>query len=337
MIPPKGTLGGSQIAAVLGLDPWKGPLEVYAEVVGEPRATLPSKEQARGHRLEPVLLEWWREETGATLEDPPDLFRADTPTGWSLRHPAKPYLRATLDALGRRNGVRVLADAKTTNAMSARGWGEPGTDDVPMHVALQLHVYGAVTRALGWDMAPAAEVPTCLAGDFELYVVPYDPALGEMVVAAAERFNVDHVLPRRPPPASEPYSDLRAVNALYRRHDGEAKHYSSLGTEEQREVVRWVEANRARKTAERAEAEAEAAVKLVLGAAPQLLGLPEELGLRRIDWKANKTGRAIDWEAVAGDTASRANLPASDWHAIIERHTTTKEGARPLRAWEQKP
>lgn len=337
MIPTRGTIGGSQIAAILGLSPYSGPLEVYAQVVGDAQPAAQTEDQARGHWIEGPLLQWWAEAHGAALQAPPAELRAATPTGWGLRHPTKPYLRATLDALGRRDGLLVVPDAKSVNRHGAQAWGEPETDDVPFSVVLQLHVYGAVTRALGWDMAPAAELPTLLMSDRVRYVVPYDPILGEMVVAAAERFYTDHVLPRRPPPPSEPYSDLRAVDALYRRHEGAAKRWDELQTEEQRAVVAWLEANEARKAAEHAEVEAEAAVKLILGTAPQLVSLPDELGVNRIDWKANKPSQEIDWEGVAKDLYVEGNVSLGRYKEFVAGRTTKKEGARPLRAWKRKP
>ena len=54
----------------------------------------------------------------------------------------------------------------------------------------------------------------------------------------------------------------------------------------------------------------------------------------RISWKPSKERTTIDWVAVAADYAVRAKalgLSAEELAAVVDDHTTTKEGARPFR------
>jgi hypothetical protein len=237
-----------------------------------------------------------------------------------------------------RNGANVLPDAKTAGLQAAGEWGEDGTDDVPLHVILQLSLYGRVTRLLGWEMAPAAEVPALIGGDFRLYVVPYDDELGQATEAAAERFWVDHVEPRRPPPPSEPSSDSRGLNTLYRQHRSDALDYATL-PESAREIVRiWAKAVAARKDAVKAEQAAEVHLKALMGETAGVDGLPEELG-RRIDWRKNTDGTSTDWKEVAEEMAHKAHegpVSPAEYKAIVARHTRTTQGARPLVLRERK-
>jgi putative phage-type endonuclease len=78
----------SDAGAILGVDPRRGPLAVYAEKVGglEVEDSAPMK---WGRRLEDAIAEGYAEETGRPVEAPP-LFEI-------TRHPSIPWLGATLD------------------------------------------------------------------------------------------------------------------------------------------------------------------------------------------------------------------------------------------------
>jgi len=117
------TIGGSEIAAVVGLNPWLTPLALWRRKVGldEPQADNPS--MAEGRAMEPVIAEEYREMTGATfLEIPP------------FSDPARPWRRASLDRLAQMPSGEVrVVEIK----WSARGFG----DEVPAPYYLQVQWY----------------------------------------------------------------------------------------------------------------------------------------------------------------------------------------------------
>lgn len=314
-------VGGSDIAPILGLSPYRTPLQVYARIVAGAQEES-SAWLRRGRYLEEAVLRLYEAETGAQLL-----------TGPKLRHPRMEYTRASLDSLAKRAGRRVV-EAKTAGLSEVRHWGEAGTDGVPMHYVPQTTWYAGVGLARGVVDTGDVDVAALVAGDLRVYHLPWDAELFAMLEAGVERFWVDHVEPRRPPPVAEPLNDLDAVGSLYPRHDGDARTWASLATPERLAVEEWMRAREEERAAKGRRAAWEVRVKLALGTAPQLVGLPEDLGATRIDWKANKDSARTDWAAVADELGN--DVSAARYLEVKQKHTTTTPGARPLVARGEK-
>jgi len=315
-------LGGSDIAAILGLSPWATPLSVYARVVsaleGRYRPEPLTPAQRRGILLESAVLRMYEEETGFVIHE-----------GCQMIAP-KPFLRASVDAIASNSGNAHVVEVKTAGRSEAAKWGEPGTDVIPQQYVFQCTWYGGM--ALACDGADSAHVAVAclLAGDLAIYHVPYDAGLYEMLLGAAERFWVDHVVSRKPPPFSEPHADLGAISTLYPKHEGEARHWDSLPTEEQRAVAEWLRARKRRQEAEALEKAREAEIRMLLATTPEISGIPGELGGRRVTWKQSKSSKVTDWKRVAERLCAEMHVSPSQYDIIVQNNTTTKEGARPL-------
>ena len=65
----KSGLGGSDIAAVLGLSKWASPMDVWYQKRGLVDPLEESNAMRRGRLLEPAIAEWYAEETGLQVED----------------------------------------------------------------------------------------------------------------------------------------------------------------------------------------------------------------------------------------------------------------------------
>ena len=63
----QGKIGGSTVAALLGLDRYKTPLQVYYDLTGQSGASEENKYTIAGHRLEKVVVEYFAETTGAMI------------------------------------------------------------------------------------------------------------------------------------------------------------------------------------------------------------------------------------------------------------------------------
>jgi putative phage-type endonuclease len=311
-------VGGSDIAPILGLSPYRTPLQVYARIVaGEQQAD--SAPLRRGRFLEEAVLRLYEAETGARV----------TERNIRLTHPRMAFTRASLDGCSLRDGLDRVVEAKTAGLSEVRHWGEAGTDGVPMGYVYQCCWYAGVGLALGVVDTGEVDVAALVAGDLRVYRLPWDAELFAMLEAAVERFWVDHVEPRRPPPVSEPLKDLDAVGAIYPRHDGNARTWANLTTPERLAVEEWLRARDEERAAKERRAAWEVKVKMALGTAPQLVGLPEALGATRIDWKANKDGTRTDWEGCAKALLA-AHVSPMEYKAVLEKHTTLTLGARPL-------
>ena len=84
----RGGLGASDAAAVLGLDPWRGPIEVWLDKTGQLPATS-SEAMELGHALEPVIADRFTDRTS--------LHVYQRQTGWT--HSLYPWMRATVDGV----------------------------------------------------------------------------------------------------------------------------------------------------------------------------------------------------------------------------------------------
>lgn len=327
-------LGGSDLAAVLGLSQWGTPLTVYSRVVsaleGRYRPGKADAYQSRGNIMERAVLEVYAERTGARLLPGP-----------KLTHPDMPFVRASLDSLAERDG-RIVVDAKTIAASERHHFGQEGTDQVRQDILFQQVLYIGIGQKTGHVTRPMADVPVLgLNGaDPVVFTIGFDPELFSMLEAAMERFWKDHVLPRRPPPVTDPLRDADAAGALYPRHSGEAHDWNELATPEQVAVREWLLAKHEREEAERHEKVWEARVKLILATTPSLKGLPPDTGARRIDWKQNKPSTVTDWRAVAeslGVLARHGTTVSAERYAqLVAENTSTKDGARPLKAYALK-
>lgn len=123
------TVGSSDVPAILGLSPWRQPVEVWAQLVGLlPRyASDETAEQRRGHIIEPALVQHYERTRGVKLLpgppiSQPPIVHAD---GWRSCRPDA----STEDR-------RLVVEAKTTRRWD--GWGPEGSDGVPVHYAAQV-------------------------------------------------------------------------------------------------------------------------------------------------------------------------------------------------------
>lgn len=183
------TIGGSRAAAVLGQVPeqWTpgSPLEAYLELIGE-LPEKPDNEAMRwGRILEEPVADRYAEVTGRKV-------RRETN---ELAHKDYPFLTAHLDRKVLNCDPPRILEVKTGSVYAKDGWGEPGTDMVPIPYFIQGVHYLALTRAQFCDFA------VLLGGqDFRIYTIERDPELIDLHVGRLVKFWRDHVVPRIPPP-----------------------------------------------------------------------------------------------------------------------------------------
>jgi putative phage-type endonuclease len=116
-------LGGSDAAAVLGVDPYRTPLALYREKRGEVAEPDLSENEAvqSGILLEPFIKQRYEARTGRKVHS---VHRM-------LRHPKHPFMLGNLD--GRIVGEPGLLECKTAGFWAAKkseDWGET-TDEIP--------------------------------------------------------------------------------------------------------------------------------------------------------------------------------------------------------------
>lgn len=270
-------IGASEIAAVAGLHPTRRPIDVWLEKVGEAEPFEGNEFTEWGHRIERVVAEAWQDRH-------PDRSIFTPPT---LRHPEHAYALASPDRvvvpLGRRAREvwESLLEIKNVSVYRAGDFGEGG-DEIPEHMLLQVQWQLEVT---GLDAATL--VPLIGGHDYREYPIARDRELGAMLLEVAGRFWVDHVEARVAPAVDG--SDSYAAY-LKRRFPRDAGPVLDPTPEAEQIVARLRAAKAAKKAAETAEAEAENALKAMLGDAAGVAGL--------CTWKTNASG-GTDWKALA--------------------------------------
>jgi len=161
-------LGASEVATILGANPYSSPWEVWAVKKGLIEPFGGNEVTKLGQRIEPVLLDYAEDDLGELDRDVP------------VPHPSVP-LRATLDGQVKASGDVV--EAKTAGLLSGRAddWGEDGLvlypDQIPKTYYLQVQTQLACTgekRAHLYAMLPRRGVT--------VYEVKADPKLQGAIV-----------------------------------------------------------------------------------------------------------------------------------------------------------
>jgi predicted phage-related endonuclease len=146
-------------------------LELYLEKRGEIARAEPAANDEViwwGRALEPIVRQRYAETTGRIVVLPAD----------TLRSPKHPFMLAHVDGLiqGEPRGY----EGKT--AFHSIGWGEEGTDEIPREYLLQVHHYLTVTDFEVWDVA------VLIGRHFQIYEVPRDREMSEMLIAGETEF-----------------------------------------------------------------------------------------------------------------------------------------------------
>lgn len=205
MSVPKRRIGGSDIAKLLGLSPYGGPLEVYRRIVEEHDEPW-NPRMERGAAMEPALRAHGQRMFGFELEDRESDIHA---------HPELDFAWAQIDDLARWDGQPVVVDYKSTSEF-AKGWGADGTDDVPEHYRCQMawellcsdRELGLLVTGFGRDV----EGPEIFQlNTIVTYQIQRDPVFESLCVQTAKDFWLTHVLPRIPP-ASTPIKKKRRAS-----------------------------------------------------------------------------------------------------------------------------
>ena len=254
-------IGGSEAAAIVGVDPWSTPFEVFHDKKGN----VPAKEQTRfmewGHRLEDSVRRWFADETGL------EVVKRDV----MYAHPKHPWMLANLDA---EVGDDAILECKNTDARNADDW----EDGPPLHYTLQTNHYLAVSGRR------RAYVAVLIGGnDPRYFTLERDDELIDMLIAREERFWFDHVVADVEPDVTGRIGDTDVLRGLY---PGETGSEMILPPDVVRLLLDRAAAKKAIKAAEAVVDDCENRVKQILGDHEIGLGVD---GSTLCTWKSNLT------------------------------------------------
>lgn len=168
-------IGGSEIAAIVGLNQYKTPMQVWESKVNPVQDEETSQPAYWGTVLEDVVAKEYALRTGNKVQR---LTK-------QMRHPDFGFAIANIDRAvinpeisgnvrfkdGKLTTDRIL-ECKTANGFSVKQWGEVGSDQVPDSYLIQCQWYMGVTGASICDLA------VLIGGqDFRIYTINRDDEL----------------------------------------------------------------------------------------------------------------------------------------------------------------
>jgi putative phage-type endonuclease len=279
-------LGGTDIGAILGLSPYKTPLQLWSELIsGEQPADRDLIHLRFGQHAESFIASEYERETDLfTAIHSPTLFHKKH--GFMFGHVDR-FVLDTPDTPAVVDGTitaNKLLECKTSSAFNKNDWGEPGTDHVPPLYLVQCAWYMAITECQSADLA-------VLIGnsDFRIYTIERDLELEGLILSHAQHFWHEHVLGKKPP---EPIS-VQDASILFPK---EAPNSSVLANEE---ILQSIAAYR--KACTQSQTLSEECEKLKLEIL-NYMGHAEKLTLGSktlATWKCAKSSTRIDTKALA--------------------------------------
>ena len=180
-------IGASEAAAVLGLSPFKTAYQVWEDKTGLSTGLQEeTPAMAYGKLMEGTIRQWYSNKTGQVVTVPE----------MGLAHPKYPFVLASPDGL-----VDAKRGLEIKTSRSSQGWGEPGTDEIPIYYTIQVQQQMLVFAF------EVVDVVVSIGGSMpEIYEVPADSEIQEMIIEELAAFW--KLVQDRIPPEPVSYADM---------------------------------------------------------------------------------------------------------------------------------
>lgn len=193
-------IGGSDAGAILGVNRWKTPFQVYLDKT-EPISEVKESSEAAywGNQLEDIVAKEFSKRTGKKVRRKNAI----------LQHKEYPFMVANLDR--EVVGEKAFLECKTVNAFGAKEW---EGNEIPASYLVQVMHYMAVT---GYEKCYIA----CLIGGqkFVWKEIERDEELINMIIEAEKDFWENHVEKRIPPALDGSSAAEKYLNEKYKQSD----------------------------------------------------------------------------------------------------------------------
>jgi putative phage-type endonuclease len=302
-------IGGSEVAAVLGLSPWQSPADVWARKKGLIPEQPENFAMKMGKKLEGPVAELYAEQENVELVKVKGSI-------WNEVH----HVFGTPDRLvkGKSRGVEI----KTANPATMHQWGEDGSGDIPLYYATQTALYMSLTGYPEWDVAVLFGTE-----QFRVYRLQRDLELENMILEKCKEFYERYVIGNEEP---APDASKAYANYLVKKYPANTLPMKQADVDEQMLMynlseIRWRIADW-----EKQELKLANELKARIGEAEGILS-PDV----KILWKKTKDKEVIDWEKIAKEYLN--TLKESDARLILKENTSIKEGSRRFNVYPLTP
>ena len=225
-------LGGTDAAVILGVHPKRSIVDLWLEKTGRAQREASPQQEAlfkRGRLLEPVILEMTVDKLREQGHHVKVLAK-----NRRYRHAKHRFLSAEIDAELEVDGEEMNWDGKSVHYSQADKWGEPGSEDIPIHYAAQF-MHGLMVH-------PGCRQRTLVSAlrsldDVDLYWTRRDDVTIQAIQERELRFWADNVKGKKPP---EPTSldDVRGLFPKSRPASVEATPEIAAKVAELREIAK---------------------------------------------------------------------------------------------------
>ncbi|TCB16107.1 YqaJ viral recombinase family protein [Acinetobacter sp. ANC 5045] len=191
-------IGGSDVAAILGLSKYKSPYQLWLDKTSRSELEDSQSEAAYwGNTLEDIVAKEYAKRNGVKVQ------RVNA----TIAHPEHDWMRANIDRAiinpeiagnvrikdGKLTTDRIL-ECKTANQYLAKLWGDEQTESVPDYYLTQCQWYMGITGASFCGLG------VLIGGQkFRTYEIQFDAELFEMLIEQCSQFWHEHVLSDVPP------------------------------------------------------------------------------------------------------------------------------------------
>lgn len=178
----KNYLGGTDLAAICGLNPYRTALDVYLNKTSDDITEETSPAMRWGNLLEDAVAKAYSEDTGYTIAIEPN----------TLYHPEYKFLGANIDRwVGNKEYV---LECKTAGFTRGKEWGDLGTDQIPESYLVQVAYYAAICDV------PKVDIAVLIGGqDFRIYTYTRNKPLEDKIMKIGINFWHNHIEKRIPP------------------------------------------------------------------------------------------------------------------------------------------
>lgn len=309
-------IGGSDISALLGLNPYRTPYQLWLEKTGRGDGEASNAEAMYwGRVLEDAVARRYSELTGRRVQRVNQTLRlADTVALANIdRAVINPQIAKRVRVLEDGHSLTTdrILECKTAHALAqsrSEDWGEEGTDEVPESYWLQVQWY------LGISGAEVGDLAVLFGGQKHLiYTIEADREIFSDLLAKAQEWWEAHVEADIPPDPST----AEECRRIWRSHTaGKTVAVDVSVAQAFATIARLKEEIKDR------EQQVKDAERIVF-AAMQDAEAAEYNGEVIATWKQNRPSRVTDWRGLAQELSPPEEL--------IEQFTSEKPGARVLR------
>jgi len=163
-------LGSSDVAAILGVDPWRNAYDVWLEKTGRVEDSKETEVMYAGTMFEDGILKYAEGQLGKLIRNQ---YRS------AIGFP----IAANIDAIVKESGEPVEAKTAGLFGPVTEEWGDGGTDQIPDRVIIQVHVHMLCTDK------DICHIPAFIGGKgFNMFMVKKDDEIMNIIMDQSIEF-----------------------------------------------------------------------------------------------------------------------------------------------------